>query len=255
MAVSDRAPLAGDRVGDADLAHALDQLVGGLLDVDQVAVDFHLAAGLGQRPHGAQLVVQAAQLLHGHLGQGLGVQQRTLHARLQRGVHDRVVLGHGLHIGQRGFLEPGCDVVGPQDGAHRVDHVRITATLDDLFVVALGHALEELEDLAHLDLGVLQRLDGGVVEHLVALGLHGLLGLALTRGLLPALAGARLSAAVLPSGVFEVLDASACGQVGGELLGRVGDRVDRDGSATHVGAAGVLARVQHLGLTLELGGQ
>ena len=252
LAVGDRGALARDLGRDADLLHAREQLVGGFFDVEEVAVDFHLARALGELPHGAQLVVQAAQLFHGQLVQGLRVDHRGVDAGLERGVHGRVVLGHGLHVREGRLPEALGHAVLGQDGAHRVDDIGVAPALDDLLVVALGDLAEELEDLLHLGLGVMQRLGGVVVQELVALGLHRRLGVALGGGLLPALGGAGLGGAVLVGGVAQVFHPAPRCQVLGELLGCLGERVDRDGAAVAGGAAGGLPRVQHLGLGLEL---
>ena len=254
LAGRDRAALAGDRQRDAHGVHARDQFVGCVLDVQQVAVHFHLAAALGQVPHGLQFVVQAAQFLHGHLGQRLGVVHSTLHAGLQRAVHGGVVLGDQFHVLQRTLLQARGHVVGRQDGAHGVDHIGIAALVHQLLVAVLRDLAEELHDLLGFGLRFVQRLHRGVVQHLVALGCHRSLGVGLGRGLLPALASLGFSSPVLGGCALQVFHLAPCCQVGRELFGRLGQCVDGDLAAV-AGRACLLAGVEHVGLRLELGGQ
>ena len=255
LARGHRPGVAGHGVGHADLLHAVLQLGLGVLDVEQVAVDLHLAGALGQVPHGLDLLVQATQLVHGQRIERLGQVECALHGGLQCREHGGVVLLDQGQVLERGLAGLRCHPVGGQHGACCVDHVGVAPLLDHLLVVVLDDALEEGEVLAHLGLGVDRGLGGGVVQHLVLLGLDRLLGLTLGGGLGPALARAALGGGVLPGLRLQVFERGAGDHIRGELLGRLDQGVDRDPAALRVHLPGVRARVQHLGLGAQLGGK
>ena len=216
------ARLARHGVRDADGLHARVQLVGGVGDVHQVAVDFHLSRALGQEPERLHFLVEAAQLLDGQRLQRLCRLQCAFNRSGDRVVGLGVVLLDRLEVLGRVLGRCRLDAVGGQHGACRVHDVRVAALVDHGLVVALDDALEELERLLRFRERLLRGPRRRVLQHLVLLGLDSRLRVALGGRIAPRRAGAPLGGGVLPHLGLQVFERRAVGHALAELLGGFG---------------------------------
>ena len=261
-------PGALEEAHDAAVGLKLDRLRLAAIGTDAVSPLLHdgveLALVLGRQQLGLEpaqvldvldAVDQLNELVVGHLLVGLELD-----------VLEQVVWQHRVQADGVLSLDPLGQAGAPVDLSAGGRHAQVHALeqLVDLVEVlgrqlladaGLVELLCVLDQLGHTGVGLEQGFGCGVVEHLVALGLHRLRGLGCAGGLAPCVARAALGSGVLPRLRPQVSDRRACHDVRAELLGRLDQCVDGDPRAALVGLAGVGAGVEQVVLAAQLGGQ